>query len=139
VIDDYSGGRMGERGNLRRRGRERQSSSSLYFSSPQYSTIQNVCRWQEPQLVTLTTGFYLGVLLVTEQQWQAVRVRSNAFVFAGFPAELRKHYRKKQATERHAAKLMDFSPKRLRWRMQKHIRQARWILAPCYSPDFNGA
>lgn len=59
---------------------------------------------------------------------QAVRVRSNAFVFAGFPAELRKHYRKKQSTERHADKLMDFSPKRLRWRMQKHIRQATLLM-----------
>lgn len=54
----------------------------------------------------------------------AVRVKNNAFVFAGFPAELRKHYRKKQATERHADKVLEFSPNRLRWRMQKHIRQA---------------
>lgn len=55
---------------------------------------------------------------------QAVRVKGNLFIFAGFPDELRRHYRSKQKTAHHADKVMDFSPSRLLWRMSKHIKKA---------------
>ena len=77
------------------------------------------------QIAKNATGKVVRIPLRLLERLESLRKAESPFVFGGFADELRSHYRSDPRKAHHVQRILDFTPTRMMWQMQRHIR--RWV------------